>query len=163
MTINRQIARAMAEQLDRVNERDDERTPRPMPPEAHQLRPVTVEAPSRYGNVPPRADDARKIAALEATIKAQAEKIIALRRQVEELREQLALREDAKTDSSVIWLGSRPAITPREAARRVGRSVAQVNRYCNSGHWDATQDATNHWLIYVDKPLNVPTRRGKQK
>lgn len=48
----------------------------------------------------------------------------------------------------------RPVLTADQAAAQVGRSLATVSRYCDSGFWQAAQ-VGGRWLIYADQSLST--------
>lgn len=133
MYLPRSVTRAMAVQLDRVNERAD--APKLVP---HAPAAVDHETPLHQQIRALEADLARaqaRIAELEARLKPQ--------------------------PGAALTLNTRPVITPRAAARAAGVSVATVSRYLTSGRWAGVQDERGRWLVYSDQDLTPKGRRRK--
>lgn len=137
MTITRKVARAMAEQLDRVNDRD------------HSLLAESPHPVWGRANVPPTREENNWRLRCE-----QLEQIIADQKQViADLRRQLVERS---SEPGVTYAGKR-MLTATQAADATGRSLSTVSRYCTGGHWQAVQ-VNGRWLIDADQPL---TPKGK--
>lgn len=118
IAISKRIGRAMAVQIERVNDRAS----LDLETEVARLRQQLAEA----------------------------------QRQNAILRERIAGFE-AEADGPIMVNG-RPALTARQAAARVGVSVATVSRYLTSSHWQGTQDLSGRWFIYADQALSRKQR-----
>lgn len=84
-----------------------------------------------------------------------------LRQQLAEAQRQIAvLRERVAADEAdgPIIVNGRPALSARQAAARVGVSLATVSRYLTSGHWQGSQDLSGRWFVYADQSLSRKQR-----
>lgn len=118
IAISKRIGRAMAIQVERVNDR------------------ASVD--------------------LEAEVARLRQQLAEAQRQIAGLRERVAAFE-AEADGPIIVNG-RPALSARQAAARVGVSLATVSRYLTSGHWQGSQDLSGRWFVYADQALRRKQR-----
>lgn len=142
VTITKQLGVAMSQQVERVNNNPD------------VLRDLLQEARDTIANLRQllHQKDAR-IADLSAQIRLA--QITAPR-----------MTDEPVTDvvTGMQTYNGRPVITPAEAAQRTWLSRSTVNRYINSGHWEAVQiKGSNRWVIYADQPLGKKaTKKSRQ-
>lgn len=133
VTLPRSVGRAMAEQLDRVNDSSARAAA-----QASVAEFIQRVAPDRYAD--PRDAEIARLTAL-----------------VDQLRTRIAELELPGGHA----LGQRPVISAVEAAERTRLSLATVNRYLNSGFWQGEQGDDGRWLIFTDQPL-LPKERIKK-
>lgn len=135
MVVNATVARAMSEQLDRVNGKPDA---------AKLLRSGTAkELQNLLDGYEHQLEQLRQQLKNEREWSAQLEAELALCRGA-----------DGGLQPDGIQLNHRPVITCAEAAKRCGISVATVNRYLNSAFWQGQQQGNGRWLVYADQSFS---------
>lgn len=156
MVMTRSIARAMATQLERVNGRSDRgdsvptladwraSTSAPVPPRPWQMQPT-----GRRWQVL-AADGTLIIDGFNLAQKDLWAWIVT------------TINEADGHHATGQMYNNRPVISAAEAAQRADVSIATVNRYCQSGHWQAAQPDGLHWVVYSDQSLSKKSRKNKK-
>lgn len=149
--VSRQVARAMASQLDRVNADPVERLKEKLMKGDHNGQEL-AKLLNGYQ---------REVTDLQNILQQRDREVEALRGEIERLRQRLAASEDAGALSrAALTFHGQPVITVRDASARSGLSGATVTRYCQSGWWKAHQDPTSsRWFIDAEQPLTPKPKR----
>lgn len=93
------------------------------------------------------------------------QRIAELETEVRRLQALLQLQERHDDQTSRISAGGRELITPSEAARAHGVSLATINRALNgwgSYRLDGIQMSNGRWMVYADSTLVKPNRRKRK-
>ena len=122
--MTRQVGRALAAQLDRVNQNPD------------RLRERIAEL--EQANEMLVAKVARLTAALEAH---------------QTIIDDLVEGKPAQPPPGDTYNG-RPVLSISEAAERVGLSYWTAFGYVQTQYWEAHQKANKEWVVFADRPLN---------
>lgn len=132
----RQVAHAMALQLDRVNA-------------------------ARAAHAPPDQASRDRIDALEA----ENARLCARIAELELLLEAYGAIDSTAEATRGPSYGQRPTITAVEAAQRAGVSLATVTRYVQSSYWEGIPPRRGHnrLLVYSDQPLTSKSTKRRNK
>lgn len=154
--MNRAVTRAMATQLDRVNGRSDRGDA--VPTLADWRASTAAPVPPRPWQMVPTGRRWQVLAADGTLI------IDGFNLSQKDLWAWIVTTINAAADHHPTgqMYNNRPVLTATEAAQRASVSIATVNRYCQSGHWQAVQYDNLHWFIYADQSLTKKTRRNKK-
>lgn len=83
---------------------------------------------------------------------------------LDEAQRKLSMIESADSDSKHPTHNGRPVMTVKQAVKQTGIPAHTIYRYLRSGHWAAAEVA-GQYRIYADQPLTrkTPKKRGRKK
>lgn len=128
----------------------------------HAMKVQVMREKTTWNQIKDLADANRRIDQLQAALDRATRESADKDAEIERLTERLASGENSgeqpSRSGSQLILANRPVITPSEAARRAGVSVATVSRYLHTGWWQGEKSSNGRWFIFDDLPLN--SKRG---